>query len=386
MGKGFDHLYPAVYELENLYHAYVRARRNKRYYHEILTFSAALEENLIQIQNELIYRTYRSGRHRQFYIYEPKKRLIMAPPFRDRIVHHALCNVIEPILDQRFIFDSYACRAGKGMHRGVDRLTHFLRSARERWGEVYCLKADIAQYFPSIDHEILLKILWDRIKCEGTRWLIAEIVRSTEDPREYRHVGLPIGNLTSQLFANVYMDQLDQFVKHHLRAHFYIRYMDDFIILEGDKQALWHYLMEIKGFLEDRLCLHLNRKTSIFPVWQGIDFLGYRIWDDHRLLRKANVKRAKRMFKRLSKDYSEGRVSVERVRASVMSWIGHCKHADTYHVRRRVLAGLHLQRGKNMGKKLVDNVRHDVYNKDVGGGDKEVQDETNNLHNPQNWQ
>jgi retron-type reverse transcriptase len=211
VGRQFSNLYPAVYDFENLYISYLRARQNKRYKDEVLRFSANLEDNLITIQNELIYQAYRCGRHREFYVYEPKKRLIMAPPFRDRVVHHALCNVIEPIFDRRFIFDSYACRVGKGTHRGADRVTQFLRSAKERWSTVYCLKGDISQYFPSIDHDILLAIVEDRITCPGTRWLINEIVRSTEATNELTHVGLPIGNLTSQLFANVYLDQLDHF-------------------------------------------------------------------------------------------------------------------------------------------------------------------------------
>lgn len=343
MGKEFDHLYSRVYDFENLYRAYLQARRNKRYRDEVLRFSASLEENLIIIQNDLIYQTYNPGRHREFYVYEPKKRLIMAPPFRDRVVHHALCNVIEPIFDARFIFDSYACRTGKGTHLGADRVTHFLRSSKNLWERVYCLKADVAQYFPSIDHDVLLGILWERITCNDTRWLIEQIVRSTESYDESAHMGLPIGNLTSQLFANIYLDQLDHFAKHTLKVKYYVRYMDDVIILHGDKQVLRSYLQEIEGFLAHRLRLRLNRKTSIFPISQGIDFLGYRIWDDHRLLRKASIKRAKRGFKKLSNDYAEGKVSLERVKATVMSWLGHCSHANAYRIRRKVLGELALQ-------------------------------------------
>lgn len=337
MPKTFNNLYPAIYDFENLFNAYLKARRNKRYRREVLIFTANLEENLIGLQNELVHKTYRTGRYREFYIYDPKTRLVMALPFRDRVVHHALCNVIEPIFDARFIYDSYACRAGKGTHKGADRVTEFLRRAQRQWPQVYCLKGDVKQYFPSINHEALKRLLWQRITCPDTRWLLSEIIDSTVDEGDTNPTGIPIGNLTSQLCANIYLDALDQFVKHDLGVRYYVRYMDDFVILHYDKGYLHSLLREIEGFLADRLALSLNQKTSVFPVQQGIDFLGYRIWATHRLLRKSSIKRIKRGLRKLQRDYTEGKVSEAKLRAVVASWVGHSKHANTYRIRRKVL-------------------------------------------------
>lgn len=336
--RTYKHLYPAIYDFQNLYVAYLRARRGKRYRPEVLRFSANLEEELIALQNELIWKTYRTGPYRCFYVHDPKTRLVAALPFRDRVVHHALCNVIEPILERRFIEDSFACRIGKGTHRGADRVTSFLRRAGRRWGTVYCLKADVAQYFASINHRVLMDILGRTIACPDTRWLIQEILGSTVEPGDPDPTGIPIGNLTSQLFANVYLNELDQFVKHALRAPFYVRYMDDFILLAGDKPTLWGWRREIEGFLAHRLKLRLNSKTDIFPVSRGIDFLGYRIWATHRLLRKASVKRMRRKLKVFRDRYRRGSIDFGRINACVQSWLGHAWHANTYRLREKLLA------------------------------------------------
>ncbi|NLN18127.1 MAG: RNA-dependent DNA polymerase [Firmicutes bacterium] len=343
------HLYPYVYDFESLYNAYLRARRCKRYRAEVLRFSARLEEELITLQNELIHHTFKPGRHREFWIHDPKTRLIMAPPFRDRVVHHALVAVIEPLFERKFITDSYACRVGKGTHAGADRVTEFLKLAQRQWKRVYCLKADVSQYFPSIHHGILKHLVRRTIACSSTLWLIDTIIDSTDDEGDPNPRGLPVGNLTSQLFANVYLNELDQFVKHTLRMRYYVRYMDDFVILHHDKRLLWDTKREIEGFLEDKLSLKLNHKTGVFPISQGIDFLGYRIWPTHRLLRKGSIKRARRGFKKLARDYAEAKIPLDRVKASIMSWLGHCQHANTYRIREKVLGELILVRTAKTG-------------------------------------
>lgn len=361
MARTAKNLYPAIYSFESLYYAYLRARRNKRYRHEVLRFTARLEEELITLQNELIYQTYRPGRHREFVIHEPKTRVIMAPPFRDRVVHHALVAVIEPIFERGFIYDSYACRVGKGTHAGANRVTEFLRRAQAEWGRVYCLKADVSQYFPSIHHETLKALIRKRIACSSTLWLIDTIIDSTAEEGDPSPRGLPVGNLTSQLFANVYLNELDQFIKHTLRVRYYVRYMDDFVVLHHDKRALWDIKREVECFLADRLLLRLNHRTGVFPISQGIDFLGYRIWPTHRLLRKSSIKRARRGFKKLARDYAEGRIPLERVKASIMSWLGHCKHANTYRIREKVLGDVVLVRPSDGGNdRAVNESRTDV--------------------------
>lgn len=330
--KTYSDLYPQIYEFDNLHLAYLKARRNKRYKQEVLRFSARLEENLIDIQNSLIWKTYRPSRYKFFTIYEPKQRLIAALPFKDRVVHHALCNLIEPIFERPMIHDSYACRRGQGVLAGVLRTTRFLRDAGRRWGRVYCLKADVTKFFPSIDHEILKKIIRRRIACPDTLALIDTIIDSTETDR-----GIPIGSLTSQLWANVYLNELDHFIKETLRIQYYLRYMDDFVIFHHNKQHLAVILEEVIGYLGVCLRLSLNRKTQIFPIQpRCVDFLGYRIWPNHRLLRKANVTRTKRKFRKQSRLYSQGFLSLDSIHPGIASWIGHAKHADTWRLRRRI--------------------------------------------------
>lgn len=346
MPKTYSGLYPQIYDFETLYKAYLSARKGKRYARDCLEFTTNLEENLIDIQNHLIYKTYQCGRYREFYVYEPKKRLIMAPPFRDRIVHHAICSVVEPLFEQAYIYDSYACRVGKGTHAGADRVTEFLRKAHKNWGKVYVLKADVSKYFPSINHDVLRQLLRKRIRCRDTLWLMDTIIASAADSDDPDPVGIPIGNLTSQMFANIYLNELDHFAKEVLCIKYYVRYMDDFIVLHHSKACLWQWRREIEEFLDCRLRLKLNRKTGIFPASQGIDFLGYRIWKTHRLLRKSSIKRARRGFKKLAREYADGSIPVERVRASVVSWIGHAEHADTYRLRKKLLGELVLRRGR----------------------------------------
>lgn len=338
--QSYTQLYPQIYDFANLHHAYLKARRQKRYRPEVLAFSAQLEEQLIDIQNALIWKTYQMGPYHTFLVHEPKQRVIMALPFRDRVVQHALCNVIEPIFEARFLHDSYACRPGKGVHRGVTRLTAFLRRAHQRWGHIYALKADIAQYFPSIDHAVLLQLLGKHIRCADTLWLIAHILQSGGVEGK----GLPIGNLTSQLWANVYLHALDMFVKHDLRMPFYLRYMDDFILLHPDKRVLHRITDDIAAFLDARLRLRLNAKTQIFPAAQGIDFLGYRVWRTHRRLRTRAVVRFQRRLRRLQILYARRCLPLARIRASIQSWLGHARHAQTYGLLRRLLAAAPLRR------------------------------------------
>lgn len=265
-------------------------------------FSANLEEELITLQNELIWGAYRTGRYRRFAVYEPKTREIAALPFRDRVLHHALCNIIEPLFEKKFVRDSYACRAGKGTHAGSVRLVEFMRRAQRKWGKVYCLKADIAKYFPSIDHEVLKNIIERTIRCKKTLCLIEGIIDSNGGER-----GLPIGNLTSQLFANVYLNELDHLIKEEMKVKFYVRYMDDFVILHNDKRQLHQWKTEIEDFLKYKLRLDLNSKTSIFPVSRGVDFIGYRTWATHKLLRKRSIIGMRRKLRRLINMYGEGR-------------------------------------------------------------------------------
>lgn len=343
----YNNLYPKIYDFENLYNAYLKARRGHRYDRQVLTFTNHLESELIQLQNELIWKTYRTGKYRRFFVHDPKTREVAALPFRDRVLQHALCSVLEPLFERKFIYDSYACRKQKGTHEGTDRVTDFLRRAVRRWDKPYCLKGDIRQYFPSINHAVLLSIIQRTIACEDTLRLIKEILSSWVDVSDPDPKGLPIGNLTSQLWANVYLDHLDHFVKEVLCVPLYVRYMDDFVIISGSKVELWGIRKEIEVFLNNKLKLSLNGKTSIFPVSHGVDFLGYRIWPDHRLLRKRSVKRMRRALKYFQNAYQKGSVDIERINATLQSWLGHAKHADTYRLREKLLSEACFSKGES---------------------------------------
>lgn len=336
--KRIKNLYENVYQFDTLHRAYLRARRVKRHVPEVLHFERDLEGELIQLQNELIWRTYRTGPYHTFYVHEPKRRLVAALAFRDRVVQHALVEQLEPIYEARFIDHSYACRNGKGAHAGADQLQHWMRVMQRNHGRMYALKADIRQYFASIDHDALKRILARKIGCPPTLELCFEIIDSWCP-------GLPIGNLTSQLWANVYLHELDLFAKHELRARHYLRYMDDFCILHPDKAVLNRMLAKTSDFLEAELCLDLNQKTQIFPIGpRAVDFLGYRIWPTHRKLRKRSIVRVRRRMKKLKQLYASGLVDLSKVKRHISSWLGHAQHADSYRTRRGILGAAVFKR------------------------------------------
>lgn len=347
MAKTYNNLFPEIYSFESLHSAYLRARRGKRNRAEVQRFELDLEGNLIQLQNELIWATYQTGKYRQFIVREPKERIVAALPFRDRVVQHALVDVIDPIWERRFIAESYACRVGRGTHKGADRAQAMLRKVKREHGAVFVLKADISKFFYSIDHGILKTLVRRRIACKRTLWLIDAIIDSTV--RDGIHVGIPIGNLTSQLFANVYLHELDEFVKHALREKLCVRYMDDFIIVHHDKAHLQQVRAQIEKFLWDRLRLKTNAKTQVFPVGvfhgRALDFLGYRIWTTHRKLRKSSIQRITQTMKKLQRLYADGRVTLGRVRQSLVSWLGHARHAETRGLQAKLLDSFVFKRG-----------------------------------------
>jgi retron-type reverse transcriptase len=241
-----------------------------------------------------------------------------------------LIAAIEPIWEARFVFDSYACRVGKGTHAGADKAQALLQKVQRRHGKAYVLKADIHHYFASIDHGVLKSLLRKRIACRDTLWLLDGIIDSTEG------VGIPIGNLTSQLFANIYLHELDQFVKQGLRERHYMRYMDDFIVVHHDKEHLQQARREVEQFLTDKLRLVTNSKTQVFPValhrGRALDFLGYKIWPTHRLLRKDSVRKMRRKVLL----YRKGKLKRDELLRSARSWLGHAGHANTFRLVRKL--------------------------------------------------
>jgi RNA-directed DNA polymerase len=344
--KTYPNLYPQVSAFGTLYWAWRKARRNKRYTHSAAMFERDLDAELLSLYRELGSETYQPGEYVHFVVHEPKRRLISAAPFRDRVAHHALISVLEPIYERKFIFDSYANRVGKGTHAALDRCTHFMRQFK------FVLQCDVQQFFPSIDHEILKSLLARTIACPRTLRLCQKIIDSGAGvlTHEYnmhyfpgddlfaaaRPRGLPIGNLTSQFWANVYLNELDQFVKHTLRCAGYVRYVDDFLLFADDKTTLHRWREAIIHHLSYlRVTIHENRAHPR-PVTQGIFFLGFKVYPDHRLLKRSRGISYRRHLKTLWRRFKAGEISRDNGRDSVMAWIGHVRHGDTYHLRRKL--------------------------------------------------
>ncbi|MFH1829969.1 MAG: reverse transcriptase/maturase family protein [Pseudomonadota bacterium] len=325
---------------QNLLRAAKLAGRGKRFKNTTARFNFYLERELWNIHEDLIVKKYEPGEYRHFVIYEPKERTISAAPYRDRVVHHAIHNILEPIFDPTFISDSYATRRGKGTHAAIDRFQEFSRSRR------YVLKCDIRKYFPSIDHQILMKLIKRKIACDDTLWLIQKVLDShcrmagnlpASQPASQPAIGIPIGNLTSQFFANVYLNGLDHFIKEKLRCECYLRYMDDFVLFHDDKDYLWQAKKKIMEHL-DRLQLSLHeRKCRVYDVTCGVSFLGLIVFPNVRRLKKANLVRFKKRLKRFQELHMNDSETWPHIYRSIRSWIGHASHANTMQLRKLML-------------------------------------------------
>ena len=294
---------------------------------------------------ELSKQKYNPKSLKTFVLRDPKTRKISKSDFRDRIVHHAICNIIEPLFDKTFIYDNAANRKGKGNLFAVKRFSFFMKKVSRNgkcngWfnnNQVkgYCLKADIKHYFQEIDHDILLEIIKRKIKCKKTLWLIGRVIereRETSDDL-LTNKGMPLGNLTSQFFANVYLNELDQFVKHKLKIKYYIRYVDDFVILYTSKKQLANWKKEIENFLKEKLKLELHPdKSKIINLSHGIDFVGFRNFYYYKLLRKRNVKNMKRKIGL----FNEGEISLKKLLESLEGWSAYARWADSYNLRKKL--------------------------------------------------
>jgi RNA-directed DNA polymerase len=351
--KRLGGLWPQMVSFENLLLAYRKARLGKRRSPDVARFSLNLENELLALQRELASGAYRPGAYRVFTICERKPRLIAAAPFRDRVVHHAVMNVIEPPLDRGFIHDSYACRKGKGVHLAVDRY--------QGWARRYAcaLTMDVARYFPSIDHAILKEKLRRRIKDRQVLALLDCIVDTSppgNSPLVYfpgddlltpveRRAGIPIGNLTSQFFANLYLDALDHHLKEALGVRAYLRYVDDMVVLDDDRQRLADLRDAVRERLaRDRLRLHPN-KAHVTRTRDGLNLLGYVVYPSRRRLRNDNGHRFARRLGRFARAYAQRRMDWRDFDSAVQSWIGHARHADTQGLRAAIFARTLFVRG-----------------------------------------
>ncbi len=298
---------------------------------DVLEFKIKLEENIFHLHQTLKNKTYQHSHYTAFNVYDPKLRKIHKATVMDRVLHHAIFRILYPLFDPSFIWDSYSCRMGKGSHRAVKKLEKFTRKASQNnKRNIFALKCDIRKFFDSINQEILLEIIRRKIQDRDALWLIEKIIQSFP-------AGLPLGNVTSQIFANIYLNELDQFVKHNLKEKYYLRYCDDFIILGESEEWLKNIIPKIACFLQENLQITLHpNKISIRKFSQGIDFLGYVVLPHHRVLR---TKTKKRMMKKISlkqKMYQEGLVSEESLNQSVQSYLGVLEHCEGCGVAREM--------------------------------------------------
>lgn len=332
--------YERICDFQNLYKAHLRARQGKRNKQEVIQFEMKLAENLTKMSAALENRTYRMKGYYHFTIYEPKKREIYAAHYQDRVVLHCICDeVLNPILWKRLIYDNAACQKGKGTHFALDRFSMFLRKYYQKHGNRgYVLKCDIEKFFEHIDHEILKNELRKVIKDKDVQKLLFHYIDSYETPGKPGK-GLPLGNQSSQSFAIFYMDRLDRFIKEKLGMKYYVRYMDDWLILHHDRECLKANLEKLNEFVCKELHLIMNQKTQIFALTEGVEFLGWRFFltENGRVIRRMRSQSRCRMKRKLRKTYAAyeaGEINKERVRACEMSYWGHLKHGDTYFLRR----------------------------------------------------
>lgn len=319
--KRHGNLWHKIIDKDNFELAYRNAVRGKSSKRNVIRFKENEEANLEAVRQMLINKTFRTSRYCEKTVYEPKKRTIYVLPFApDRIVQHALMNVLIPIWDKMFIETSYACRSGRGVHEGSRKTMEFVRR------NAYCLKCDISKFYPSIDQDVLMSIIRKKIKCKDTLWLIEEIVRSFPGGKN-----VPIGNFTSQWFGNLYMNELDHYIKSELKIRDYIRYCDDFCLFHNDKAVLREASKKVKAFIEDRLLLRFS-KCELFPVSQGVDFLGYRHFKKYILLRKSTAKRVRKRLKRLPDQRERGKITDEQFMSSVGSTYGWMRWANSHNL------------------------------------------------------
>jgi len=384
--KTYKNLYPDLASFGNLYVAFMGAARGtlapalrsgasagERGNPEVAAFEFDLEANLFQLESELCERTYRPKPYYSFRIRDPKSRLISAARFRDRVVHHALVQFVEPIFERGFIYDSYANRRGKGTHRALDRCQSFARGYR------YVLQCDLRQFFPSVDHAILREILARKIADPGVTWLAGCILESgagvLDDeydmvyfPADYpfsglgvsdrpngsgqglfavnRPRGLPIGNLTSQFWANCYLNPLDHFIKRELHCRAYLRYVDDFVLFSDCKRQLWECKRAIHDFLARlRLSLH-ERESTVYPVTNGIPFLGFRVYPTHRRLKRRNGVAFARRLRAGCAALARGEITQQELNQRVRGWVAHAAHGDTYRLRQSLFSSMRIPRSK----------------------------------------
>ena len=347
---------------QKLMAAHKRARKHKVYKKEIIEFEFNLENNIINLMNNIQNKKYHLGNYHEFIIYEPKKRIIKSLPYIDRIVHQWYVEeFIKPYILPKLINSTFACISGRGTHKAVLLVEKYMRIFKRNYGDFWILKCDISKFFYNIDPYILFNILKkyisDKELLNFTQLLIFDGQTSLNQ------VGIPIGNYTSQFFANIYLNELDQFVKRTLNVKYYVRYMDDFILLAKTKDECINLKSNIEIFLKNHLHLTLNNKSGYYPYKMGVNFCGYRIFTTHRLLRLSSKKKIKKNVKKWNYLYSKNKLDIKNTILCLNSWLGHSSHCNSYKLQNKILNNCNFlmtaNTYENIEKDLIDMIEND---------------------------
>ena len=337
-----DQDYNSIISLENLLEVWKEFLNGKKNKKDVQIFQMNLMDNIFSLHNDLFNHTYKHGGYQAFKINDPKPRDIHKATVRDRLLHHAIYRILYPFFDKTFISDSYSCRNNKGTHKAINRFRSFAyKVSKNNTKTCWVLKCDIRKFFANIDHEILLNILKEYIYDENIIWLLEDVIESFTSPQpspERRggigNVGLPLGNLTSQLFVNIYMNRFDQFVKHELKSKYYIRYADDFVIFSENRNYSEEQIDLIRKFLNKELKLELHPdKVLLKTISSGVDFLGFVNFSDYRILRTKTKRRVMRKIKKKHADLQKGMISGEVFNQSLQAYLGILRHGNNHKLK-----------------------------------------------------
>lgn len=345
MPKSLNNIFYDKLKFSKMLKAYERASKNKHKCKEVITYELDLASNIIDTLKQLYAGVYKVGNYRQFRIYEPKERIIQSLPFRDRIVQQWYVEeFIKPIFVPKFIQDTYACLENRGVHKAVKKLNKYMYEYNKINKDFYVLKCDVSKFFYSINKQRLYEIVNRYVKDKAFMKLTKDLIYHDKN-----EVGIPIGNYTSQYFANIYLNELDHFVKEKLKIKYYVRYMDDFVLLLEDRNQCRVILEETKEFLDKNLGLKLNKKTNYFRNSQGVNFCGYKIFKTHIMLKKENKKKIKNKIKNWNKLYHKKELDLRETTLKLNSWIGHAQNADTFFLVNKMIRSCDwLYDGKNI--------------------------------------
>lgn len=332
--KIYKNLYPLIISAENLFAAWEVFKSDKRNKPDVAEFEQKVEQHIFQLRRDLRDKTYKHGPYYGFWVHDPKRRRIHKAIVRDRILHHAIFRIINPVFEPTFIPTSFSCRVGKGTYKGIESVRDMLRAeSRNGAEECWVLKCDIRKFFDSVDHSVLLDILKRRVGDVDAFGLLTKIVESYSTTVDK---GIPIGNLTSQMFANIYMGEFDHFIKHSLRVKKYARYTDDFVVVSSNKEYLEELLPPMQKFLREKLKLEMHpQKVTIRKYRQGADFLGYIVLPHNIAVRTRTKKRMFRKMAERAKSYQNGEISKASFEGAFHSYLGVLSHADAHELTER---------------------------------------------------